>query len=195
MIDDLLAMGPALRAAVAFGRASIELREVAPSWAQYAERIETVAHVVAIRAELVDHVPTTLKVRALRAAGARPIVVADDPAPVHRARLVHTGAAAVLTRSDDLQELLKAVSGLRTDDGGAGADLPRVRDVHLSDRQLQVACLFAGRGAPSSEWIARSLGVPVTSVRTHLQRARRALGAADRDELRARLIDDGWMAA
>lgn len=195
VIDDLLAMGPALRAAVAFGRASIHLREVAPSWVQYAERIDTVAHVVAVRAELVDHVPTALKVRALRTAGARPIVVADDPSPVHRARLVRTGAAAILTRSDDLDELLKAVSGERTDDDGGVVDLPEVRDVHLSDRQLQVACLFAGRGAPSSDWIARSLGLPVTSVRTHLQRARRALGAADRDELRARLIDDGWMAA
>ncbi|MBT9608355.1 hypothetical protein [Microbacterium sp.] len=195
VIDDLLALGPALRAAVAFGRASIELREIASSWAEYAARIDSVAHVVAVRAELVDHVPTVLKVRALRAAGARPVVVADDPAPVHRARLIHTGAAAVLTRSDDLDDLLAAVAGVRADHAGRLGDPPELRDVHLSDRQLQVACLFAGHGAPSSEWIARSLGVPVTSVRTNLQRARRALGAANRDELRARLIDDGWMAA
>ena len=71
---------------------------------------------------------------------------------------------------------------------------PELRDVYLSDRQLQVACLFAGRTAPSAQRIAEVLGLPVSSVRTHLQRARRALGAANREELRARLIEDGWMA-
>jgi DNA-binding NarL/FixJ family response regulator len=193
VVDDLLAVGPALQAAVARGRAPIELRELAVTWVQYASRIRTVADVVAIRAELVDHVPIALKVRALRAAGARTIVIADDPTPAHRTRLLRTGAAAVLTRSDDLDALLEAIVRDRSEDE-SGEALPDLRDVHLSDRQLQVACLFAGRAAPSSQLIADLLGLPVSSVRTHLQRARHALGAADREELRARLIEDGWMA-
>jgi DNA-binding NarL/FixJ family response regulator len=194
VIDDLLALGPALQAAIAFGRGPIALRVIAASWTQYAARIDSVADVVALRAELADHVPTALKVRALRAAGARPVVIADDPADVHRARLIRCGAAAVLTRRDDLDDVLNAILDERAHPEPS-SDAPGLRDVHLSDRQLQIACLFAGHGAPSSKWIAQLLGLPESSVRTNIQRARRALGAADREELRARLIEDGWMAA
>lgn len=192
VIDDLLALGPALQAAAALGRAPVAVRVVAPSWSQYASRIRSVADVVVVRGELVDHVPTALKVRALRAAGARPVVVADDPEGVHRARLIRCGAAAVLTRSDDLDDVVNAILADRVP--SEPVEWPELRDIHLSDRQLQIACLFAGHGAPSSKWIAQFLGLPETSVRTNLQRARRALGAANRAELRARLIEHGWMA-
>lgn len=195
VVDDLLAIGPALQAAIARGRTDVELREIASTWTEYAARIRAVADVVVFRAELVDHVPSALKVRALRAAGARTIVVADRPSRQHRARLTSTGAYVVLTRSDDLDALLRAVGGGSPTRRDADPELPILPDVHLSDRQLQVACLFAGRTAPSSERIARWLGLPVSSVRTHLQRARRALGATNREQLRARLIEGGWMAA
>lgn len=192
MIDDLLALGPALQAAAALGRAPVAVRVVAPSWSQYAARIHSVADVVVVRAELVDHVPTALKVRALRAAGARPVVVADDPEDVHRARLVRCGAAAVLTRSDDLDDVVHAILADRVGNESPIESLES-GDIHLSDRQLQIACLFAGHGAPSSKWIAQFLGLPESSVRTNLQRARRSLRAADRGELRSRLIEHGWM--
>lgn len=195
VVDDLLSIGPAVRAAITLGHTSVEVGAVTSSWAQYVTSIESVARCVIVRAELMDHVPTALKVRALRSAGARPVVVGNRPSPRHRARLLDVGAAAVLTRDHDLSDLLDCLDGSEPAVAAEPAIRPVLSQVRLSDRQLQLACLFAGRGAPSAEWLARWLGLPVSSVRTHLQRARRALGAANREQLRARLIEEGWMDA
>jgi len=192
VVDDVLALGAALRSATVLRHARIRVRTVAPTWVQYGAEVSEVAQFVVVRAELVDHVPTLLKVRALRAAGAQPVVVSDEPAEVHRARLREAHAAAVLTRENDFGDLLAVLQGdgQTRPDPEASAPLPAT---HLSDRQLQLACLYCGHGAPSAKHLARWLGLPIASVRTNLQRARRALGASDRGELRRRLIEGGWM--
>jgi hypothetical protein len=191
VVDDVLALGAALRSATVLRHARIRVRTVAPTWVQYGAEVSDVARFVVVRAELVDHVPTVLKVRALRAAGARPVVVSDDPYDAHRARLREARAEAVLTRENDLDDLLGVLQEEATPpEVEARVELP---PTHLSDRQLQLACLYCSHGAPSAKHLARWLGLPVSSVRTNLQRARHALGASDRRELRQRLIDGGWM--
>jgi len=193
VVDDVLALGAALRSAIALRGARIAVRTVAPTWVQYGAEVSDVARFVVVRAELVDHVPTVLKVRALRAAGARPVVVSDDPDEAHRARLREARAEAVLTRTNALDDLLRILQGEEMpSEPGPSAVLPAT---HLSDRQLQLACLYCSHGAPSAKHLARWLGLPLSSVRTNLQRARRALGASDRGELRRRLMEGGWMDA
>lgn len=191
VVDDVLALGAALRSATVLRRARIRVRTVASSWVEYGSQVHDVARFVVVRGELVDHVPTVLKVRALREAGARPVVICDHPDDAHRARLREARAEAVLTRDNDLEDLLRVLQGERVmTEAEWSTVLPAT---HLSDRQLQLACLYCGHGAPSAKHLARWLGLPISSVRTNLQRARRALGAADRGELRRRLIEGGWM--
>lgn len=194
VIDDLLFVGPAFEGAVRQRQLPLTVRRVESNWIAYIQTFDQAADVVILRSELNDHVPTILKVRALREIAVLPVVLADDPSPEHRWRLMHEGAAAVLTRDDSFEHLIAStlVSGASVE----GAAPTTVSDARLSDRELQVAALYSGSEAPSATVIAGILGVPLASVRTHLQRARVALRVvgptSNRASLGRALALDGW---
>jgi hypothetical protein len=201
VIDDVLLLGPALRAVVAAQSLPVFVRHVSPSWMDYASHLESAAESAVVRAELLDHVPTVLKVRALARLGARVIVVASDPSRAHVERLLEAGAWSVLDRGNTLADILQnLMGGARPVTQATHASHPvptqPVHAIHLSDRELQIACLYVGRTAPSTTMLASLLSLPLSSTRTHLQRARRALTvggpASTRAQLRQRLREEGW---
>jgi DNA-binding CsgD family transcriptional regulator len=193
VIDDVLFVGPALDAIAQGGRARIAAVRASTSWLAYIASDQgepRVAERVVVRAELRDHVPIVLKIRALTRLGVHSIVLTDDDSPAFERRLLEAGAAHVLTKRDDLETLLAAVV---VEHQHASAP----RSAVLSDRELQVACLYAGRTAATTSMLAEILGVPLGSVRTHLRRARGKLSpggpVSTREQLRARLIEEGWL--
>lgn len=193
VVDDVHFVGAALAAVAASRAPRWRLHTVADTWIRYVSAEEDPAEVVVYRAELNDHVPAVLKARALAARGARSIVLTDAVSPAQRCRLREAGAEAILEAHEDIDVLVGVLDGrVRRDD--PGAVLPAVR---LSDRELQIACLFAGPAAPSAPVLAYLLQLPPASVRTHLQRARDALRAvgevSTREQLRRTLVDQGWL--
>lgn len=194
VVDDVLFVGPALRAAMSSRRLPVVVRRVETNWIVYTAQLDAAADVVVVRDELNDHVPTVLKARALARAGATPVVIAEEPTEAHVRRLAEAGARLILTREDSIDDLIAFL--LRPEAHSPLEALP-VDGVRLSDRELQVACLYAGRAAPSTAVLATSLGIPLSSTRTHLQRARAALSqvgpASLREQLRDRLVEGGWM--
>ncbi|MFV0434444.1 MAG: hypothetical protein ACK5LO_10740 [Leucobacter sp.] len=216
VIDDLLFTGAALASAVEHRRLPIDLHRVESNWIPYITAFDEAAGAVVVRAELSDHVPTVLKVRAIASIGAVPVVLADRPSPAHARRLIQAGAHGVLTREHSFDALLQALLDLARDSKSSprtGALRPAgpsgferldgfdagVSEVRLSDRELQVASLYVGRSAPSATVIAELLGVPFASVRTYLQRARAALRplgpTSNRESLHRMLVSDGWVDA
>ena len=199
VIEDVLFIGPALTSAAKEPRFSIALQRVASNWVTYIENFDEAAGLVVLQSDLNDHVPTILKVRALTAIDAKPIVIADQPSAQHEKRLRHAGAIAVLTERHSFEDLLELI--VRAKDRGLGehntSEAAGMRQFKLSDRELQVACLYAGHAAPSTAVVAQRIGIPVASARTYLQRARKVLSelgsTSTREQLRTVLIADGWM--
>lgn len=195
VIEDALFTGLALKRFAAVPGSPLRVQRREPGWISYIASFDAAADVVVVRDELDDHVPTVLKVRVLAQIGARPVVLADEVSPMREWRLVSEGATAVFDRNASVQELVAYL--------GAGAPLrcprhPRQgREDRLSDRELQVACVFVGRAAPSTTVISGLLGIPVASVRTYLQRARLVLRAegptSSRSELAAVMRRQGWL--
>lgn len=206
VIDDLLFIGAALSAQAqrkdhTNAAHPFTLQRVETSWISYIASFDEAAGVVILRAELKDHVPTVLKVRALSAIGALPIVLADQPSKPHISRLLQAGAIRVFTRDHsfaDLQATLRQMHRvIDTASEQREARAASISDVQLSDRELQVAIVYVGATAPSATAIASLLGLPYTSVRTYLQRARVSLrqvaATSTREFLHNALVADGWI--
>ena len=199
IVDDVLFLAVGVDAAMErrgqYGQ--ITVRVAAPTWFQYLGLTDSPAPVVVVRDELDDHVPTVLKARALAEEGVRTIVVADGMTPVREARLREEGVVEIITADRDLAALIDVIEEQAAVPAQAIRAVRRgpASGVALSDRQLQVACLFAAASAPSTRLLSETLNLPRDSVRTHLQRARAALGVPgqSRDALRLRLKDQGWI--
>ncbi|WP_353114310.1 hypothetical protein [Microbacterium sp.] len=196
VVDDALFTGVALAAITRDRGLSTVVRRVESGWIQYISEFDDASGVVVVRSRLDDHVPTVLKVRALARIGVLPVILLDEPNAALETRLIEAGAADVLTREDDIEELLTAISEVRPMSTPVSVALS---DVRLSDRELQVACLYVGRTAPSTPVLATLLGIPHASVCKYLQRARTALRAvgdtSTRAALRQVLLRDGWVDA
>ena len=199
MIEDGVFVGPGLASALKHKGSRIRVQRVVPNWVAYTEAFDEASGVVVLQADLSDHVPVVLKVRALTAIGAASVVIADEPTTQHVRRLREAGALAVFTRRNSFDELLEQLMnliGAIENDRQLNPEM-QLDEVKLSDRELQVVCLYAGHAAPSASVIAQRLGVPIASVRTHLQRARLALrehgAVSTRRQLRELLAHQGWM--
>ncbi|HMR48018.1 MAG TPA: hypothetical protein PKE40_02280 [Arachnia sp.] len=197
VVDDALFIGAALSTLAGVPGSRLKIQRIEQGWIPYIASFDDAADVVILRDELGDHVPTVLKVRALARIKARPIVVADEMSDARRWRLVDEGAFVVLDRRTSVQELSAFLVGRQPPpqvERPAGCVASR-----LSDRELQVSSLYAGRAAPSSTVLAQLLGIPVASVRTHLQRARTALRPGGSTSSRAELVsvmrEQGWILA
>jgi len=195
VIDDMLFVGLAL-VKLSDGSASrLYVKRLEVGWIPYIAKFDEAADVVIVRDELDDHVPTVLKVRALSEIGVRPVVLADQVSSVREQPLIAEGAVAVFSRGVSVQELAAYLGGLRTEEPRRSPR--RGGGNRLSDRELQVACLFVGRAAPPTPVIAGLLGIPLASVRTYLQRARKVLSevgpVSTRESLRDALLSEGWL--
>jgi hypothetical protein len=193
IVDDTLFVGQALRAVARVDSAGFRVKRVERSWIGYITR-QDLADVVIVRDGLNDHVPTLLKVRALHRAETVPIVIGDRPRPAQVSRLRGAGAQRVFTQDDSLDDVIAFLRSHVAD----RAAMPLPWDaVVLSDHELQVACLYVGRGAPSARLLSQLLGMPYASTRTYLQRARKALSVTGetrtRLQLRQRLVEGGWL--
>lgn len=195
IVDDALFVGFALSVLAERPGSALTVKRIEAGWIPYIASFEDAADAVIVRDELDDHVPTVLKVRALARIGVRPIVVADGMSDARCWRLTHEGAYRAVDRDVPVQELV----GMAVETRAPGkVDRPEgCEESRLSDRELQVSALYAGRAAPSSVVLAQLLGIPVTSVRTYLQRTRKTLrpigDTSSRSELASVLREQGWI--
>lgn len=152
---------------------------------------------VVLRADFCDMWPALLKVRALRRLDCVvALILPGDATSAARKRMLDAGAAALISESDGLEAALTTLRNVAADP----PPLPRICEVEpiLSDRVLQVACLYASTQSPSAQDLARMFATSVTTVRTQLQTARRILQesgweASTRAELSAALRGCGLM--
>jgi DNA-binding CsgD family transcriptional regulator len=181
--DELVAQAPELR-----------LGTVDYSWVRFAGSAFP-APLVVLDAFLDDHVPLALKVRALRMHQSRVIVMGLDPGSVLGRRALAEGADLVVPPTLALAETAAAIIQCwRTPTSGPATFPPFAPD--LTQREIQVLCLYAARRAPSIQQLSRALGVGPETVRTHLRTGRAkyaALGRSvgNRTSLAAELAADG----
>jgi hypothetical protein len=170
------------------------VRLAVSSWTAYSASLNALPDSTVFRAELSDHVPAALKTRALARLDIAPVAILSLPSPAHEARLLRAGAVAILRAQDGLASVAERIT-----DPGAHADVPSAPSpVELTDRELQVSCLYCGRNAPSAARLGAYLRLNEHTVRRHLARTRELYHSLGRDvstrtRLRTALIDDGWL--
>ncbi|MBF4461250.1 MULTISPECIES: hypothetical protein [unclassified Rathayibacter] len=195
VVDTSSPVRKALSLALPCFSAQNAVRVAVSSWIDYSSSLAAFPDSTVFRAEMADHVPAALKTRALARLDIAPVVLLDSPSPAHEARLVRAGAAAVVTAQEGLAVLVERIS-----DPPRSPPPPAPSVVELTDRELQVACLYCGRAAPSASTLATYLRLGEHTIRRHLARTRELFRAAGVDvptrlSLRAALIEDGWLFA
>jgi DNA-binding NarL/FixJ family response regulator len=125
--------------------------------------------------------------------GTRVVMITGTDPELHRTEAQAAGCAAVVGKSQPVEHLLAAVravhAGSVTDGSARSAAARPVRRLDLSRRQLEVLALLAD-GA-STEAIATELYLSVNTVRNHVQRTIRRLGAHSRLEAVAIALREG----
>lgn len=166
------------------------------SWIEFSAARAAAADLVVISADLIDHVPAVLKARAVTALGTRVGFLINPSSSAAVDRLMLEGATFVARRdATSWHQLLSEIcAALQDPPPTEPAALPR----GLTDRELQIAALFASRAAPTTQQIARLLALSVGTVRTHLKRARHRLSVtgmrvSSREELRSALLAEGYL--
>lgn len=166
------------------------------SWADFARTWDFSSTWVVLDAYLDDHVPLALKVRSLVRVRSGAIVLGALYSPALRTRAMHEGATAWLEPTLGLGALAERIAAL-------SVPAPRRRPrsdvrVRLTDRELQLATLHASRRAMTPAALARSLGLSVTTVKSHIASTRRKYRMAGvtvhtRQELADALVADGYL--
>jgi|GEM_PF-3976759 len=195
IVDDRPYLGAAMRL-VLRPRTDISMGIATSSWEVFSRHSGAAPGCVLVTAELLDPVPTVLKVRLLRRKCAQAVVIMNRADPAHEQRLREAGAFAVVTRDVALRDLIvlcgQAMRGILPPSTAQSAP------THLTDRELQVACVYCGLAAPTGRTLAEYLGVSPQTIRVHLRQVRakyRAFGetSLDRLQLRHCLVNDGWL--
>ncbi|NQX11950.1 hypothetical protein HQQ80_09970 [Microbacteriaceae bacterium VKM Ac-2855] len=194
VVDDLPFVRGALALALPRTAGSAELRVTATSWAEYSQSWARLSDVTVFRAELTDHVPAALKARALAALDVAPIAILGAPSPAHERRLLEAGAVGIVRAADGLDTLVERILHHEV----LPLPAPAPDQVELTDRELQIACLYCGRSAPSASSLGSMMGLQEQTIRRHLSRTRahyreHDIDVSTRMKLRAALIDDGWL--
>lgn len=152
---------------------------------------------VVLRADVCDTWPALMKVRALRRLDCTVcLILPGDASAAARQRMRDAGATALISESDGLEAALRTLHDVAADP--PPLPHPCEADPILSDRVLQIACLYASTRAPSAQDLGRMFAISATTVRTQLQTARRLLqeagwAASSRAELSAALRGCGLM--
>lgn len=166
------------------------------SWIQFISKWDFSAAVVVVDAYLDDHVPLSLKVRALYDVGSSAIVVGEPDDRLRRRAEVEgcqqwvdpdTGAAEVA------QQICTVADQERVPRPDSGDPGPR-----FTDRELQIMTAYTSRRAPTAKALARSLGISIDTARSHLRAGRRkyenaGVQVGSRQRLQQALIGDGYM--
>lgn len=171
-------------------------------WQTLVERWDFGRDVVVVQADLPDFWPHSLKVRALTRLGCRTLVIGDTRNQPLVARAIEAGAVRVVDPATPLAQLTDHVQqAARGSSGWDQAQLDLV-DRHpapyLSDRRLQVCCLYAARPDFTVRAIARILGLGESTIRSHIAAGRRIYrdhgrAAPDRAALGELLRRDGHL--
>ena len=166
------------------------------SWIQFISKWDFSAAIVVVDAYLDDHVPLSLKVRALYDVGSSAIVVGEaDDRLRHRADI--EGCQLWLTPDAGTSEMTEQICAVldseRTPRVAVDSAAPR-----FTDRELQIMAAYTSRRAPTAKALARSLGISIDTARSHLRAGRRkyenaGVDVGSRQRLQQALIGDGYM--
>lgn len=198
IVDDLPFTGPGLIRLARQRGVDLSGGVLANDWVSFGSRWTFDERTVVVSAELVDHVPVVLKVRAMDRVGARPIVLMAVEHEAVRQRLLEAGARTVLSRDAGFEPLLEALLRVAGSKNKPRRPAPDPKVPQLTDRELQISTLFCGTAAPSGTRLAQLLGLSNETVRVHLARARRryretGADVSAREDFRRQLIKDGWL--
>lgn len=190
----------ALRDELRTGEHPVTIASAVHSWTDFQAEWDFAGEVVVLDALLDDHVPLALKVRALRRLGPRPIILGPGRDSPFARRAAAEGARAWIEPGHTLAEtadLIREVALLHAP-ASTRAEPAAAPDAALTDRELQVLCLYAGTRGHSPAYLGQVLALRTETVRSHLERGRaryRAVGRPthNRASLRRALIDDGWL--
>ncbi|WP_435202626.1 hypothetical protein [Janibacter sp. GS2] len=189
----------ALRDELSRGDPSVTVVSSVHSWTDFQVEWDFAGDIVVLDALLDDHVPLALKVRALRRLGSRAVVLGPGRDSPFARRASAEGAWAWIEPTLGLTEtadLIGRIAQHRTRPRAqVTAAAPPV--ARLTDRELQVLCLYAGTRGHSPAYLGRVLTLRTETVRSHLERGRARYRAAhrptrNRAALREALVDDGW---
>lgn len=166
------------------------------SWTQFVTRWDFSAATVVIDAYLDDHVPLSLKVRALYDVGSSAIVIGElDERLRDRAEL--EGCQLWLTPATAAAQIAQEIRAV-----GEQERMPRppASDVapHFTDRELQIMAAYTSRRAPTAKSLARTFGISIDTARSHLRAGRRkyenaGVDVGSRSRLQQALIADGYI--
>lgn len=169
------------------------------AWTDFQHEWDFAGDYVVVDAQLDDHLPLAVKVRALRRLGSHPIVIGPGRHSPFARRAGAEGATAWI---EPTQGLGATADTIRAIAAGRTPDIARIQpagapDVRLTDRQLQVLALFVAARGHSPAHLARVLALRTETVRSHIERGRARYRDAghptnNRAALRSALVADGW---
>jgi DNA-binding CsgD family transcriptional regulator len=163
------------------------------SWADLTVRVDSIGTCVVVDAYLDDHVPLALKVRALAGLPTTAVVLGTRHQHSLEQRARAEGAAGWLTPSAGLIESAAQIRGLasgRTQSRPAAGS----EEIRLTDRELQVMCLYASRRSLNARALARHLGISEATVKSHLKDGRAKYRSAGRTVSNRQLLADALAA-
>ncbi|RNI24210.1 hypothetical protein [Flexivirga caeni] len=167
---------------------------IAYSWVQFVSRWDFSAAVVVFDAYLDDHVPLSLKVRALYDVGSSAVVIGELDERLWRRTMIEGGQRWLTPASEPdavAAEIVAVASGER-------AARPERAEPHLTDRELQIMAAYTSRRAPTAKSLARSFGISIDTARSHLRSGRRkyenaGIDVGSRARLQQAMIADGYI--
>ncbi|NYF97638.1 helix-turn-helix transcriptional regulator [Janibacter cremeus] len=190
----------ALRHELRSGPAPVRVDTTVHSWSDFRREWDFAGDVVVLHALLDDHVPLPLKIRALHRLGSVAVVLGPERESPFARRCGAQGAGAWIEPTNGLvataRTIRQVASGTVPEHARTAPAAPG--QAELTDRELQVLCLFASARGHSPADLGRVLSLRTETVRSHLERGRaryRAFGRPthDRAALRAALVEDGWL--
>lgn len=189
----------ALRRELQSGPHPLRVTTAVHAWTDFQNEWDFAGDYVVVDAQLDDHLPLAVKIRALRRLGSHPIIIGPGRDSPFARRAGAEGATAWIEPTESLGATAEAI---RTVAAGEVPDIAWIEpagppDVRLTDRQLQVLALFVAARGHSPAHLARVLALRTETVRSHIERGRaryREAGHAtnNRAALRTAMIADGW---
>ncbi|NNG39639.1 response regulator transcription factor [Flexivirga sp. ID2601S] len=166
------------------------------SWTDLVTRLEHIHGYVVIDAYLDDHVPLSLKVRAISHLSSCPIVLGNNHQQSAADRAYDEGAADWIEPREALEDAVRRIAAVV--DGFRRVVRAHPPRAHLTDREIQILCLYASRRSISARTLGRYLGITEQTVHTHLKSGRAKYREAEvpvsnRHTLADALVEDGYL--
>lgn len=166
------------------------------SWIQFISKWDFSAAVVVVDAYLDDHVPLSLKVRALYDVGSSAIVIGESDERLHH-RAVLEGCQHWLTPETDPTDIAAQICAVADTQRASRPDR-EMTGPRFTDRELQIMAAYTSRRAPTAKALARSLGISIDTARSHLRAGRRkydnaGVDVGSRERLQQALVRDGYI--